>query len=394
MVSQDRAFVEVSCSAIRDNLIQIQSWLGAVKVAPVVKSEAYGHGLLKVAEIVAEQTIWGCCVVSVAEGIRLREAGFQKRIVVVGPSFFREVMDIVDYDLEVSLYTREQLKSYSILGNRTVKVHLKVDTGLGRLAYPPAQFLDFMQEACAHSNLEILGLYSHLADAEGLDQSYTQTQFHQFQAIRSRLESLLCHEVECHIAASAAGILLEPLRQSFVRVGIALYGFWPSQETKILALGRQEDLGKKISQDMTSGESQNIQGLLRPALSFKSQVVQVKEVAAGCSVGYGCTYEAKRPMKVAVVPVGYAEGVDRGLSNQGEFLIRGKRCPIVGRVCMNMTTLDVTDLPEVCFGDEVVLIGRQGKAQVTAEDWASWLGTIHYEVVTRIPLEVSRLYVD
>ncbi|MEW6283023.1 MAG: alanine racemase C-terminal domain-containing protein, partial [Candidatus Eremiobacterota bacterium] len=194
-----------------------------------------------------------------------------------------------------------------------------------------------------------------------------------------------------HIAASAAGMLLEATRLDLVRAGIAMYGLWPAEETRLLFMSGGHDLLSALNQQFANGTTL-ADAFLEPVLSFKTVVVQVKPVQSGSAVGYGCTVQAQRDTRLAILPLGYAEGFDRHLSNCGEVLVRGRRARVVGRVCMNMTMVDVTDIPDVAPGDEVVLIGSQRDQRISAEEVAARIGTINYEVVTRIPTLVPRVY--
>ncbi|HXE71505.1 MAG TPA: alanine racemase, partial [Candidatus Nitrosotenuis sp.] len=226
-----------------------------------------------------------------------------------------------------------------------------------------------------------------------LDQSYTLLQYRRFRDCTEALERQgLCPPLR-HLAGSAAAMLLAPTRLDLVRLGIAMYGLWPAAETRLLMLARDKDLHDILADQMENGAGTDaLEGFLVPALTWKTVVVQVKEVPAGSFVGYGCTFETRRPTRIAVLPLGYYEGYDRRLSNCAEVLIRGQRAPVVGRVCMNLTMVDVTDVPGASPGDEVVLLGQQGSARISAEEMAARVGTINYEVVTRIPRHIPRLY--
>ncbi|MCA9792194.1 MAG: alanine racemase, partial [Candidatus Eremiobacteraeota bacterium] len=218
-------------------------------------------------------------------------------------------------------------------------------------------------------------------------------QYRRFRQFLDRLLETGLRPPLRHISGSAAALLLKEARLDLVRLGIAIYGLWPADETRLLLLSRGRDLLELVNDQFENGQAPAIEELLSPALSFKTRCLQVKSVPAGCKVGYGCTYETQRPTRIAVLPVGYAEGYDRHLSNCGEVLIRGRRARVLGRICMNLTVVDVTDIPEVAAGDEVVLIGTQNGQSIRAEEVAAKIGTIHYEVVTRIPTCVPRVFV-
>lgn len=392
------SWVEVDLDALRHNFRQLQAVVAPAGLLAVVKSEAYGHGLVPVAETLLEEGAWGLGVAAAWEGLRLREAGVQAPIVVLGPVLPAEMEGAIRgglapavFDLELA----EELSLRSQARGRRTRVHVKVDTGLGRLSVPAEEARDFVQAVAALPGLEIEGIYSHLADAEGLDQSYTIRQYQRFQKCLEELEEAGIRIPLRHLAGSAAGMLLHEARLDLVRTGISLYGLWPAEETRLLMVSRGMDLLRFVNEQFqapSGGRLDPTEGFLRPVLAFKTVIVQVKTVPAGSCIGYGCTFESTRETRVAVLPIGYADGYDRHLGNRGEVLVRGRRARIIGRICMNLCMADVTDLPEVEPGDEVVLIGRQGEVAISAEEVARKVGTINYEIVTRIPVHVPRVY--
>lgn len=399
ITSPHLSWVEVDLDHVRHNFQQLQTLVAPAGLLPVVKSEAYGHGLIPVSAAVAEMGAWGLGVVAASEGIRLRQEGFTCPLVVLGPVLPAEMDEAIRHDLAPAVFDLElarELSRRSVAQGRRTRVHVKVDTGLSRLALPAEEALDFVLEVSRLPGLEIEGIYSHFADAEGLDQSYTLRQYNRFQACLARLEQAGLRIPRRHISGSAAGMLLHEARLDLVRLGISLYGLWPAEETRLLMVSRGTDLLRLVNEEFRNGNSGEradpTRGMLRPALSFKTVVVQVKDVPAGSCVGYGCSYETTRETRVAVLPVGYADGYDRHLGNSAEVLVRGRRARVVGRICMNLCMADVTDIPGVEAGDEVVLIGRQGDAVLPAEELARKIGTINYEVVTRIPMHVPRVY--
>jgi alanine racemase len=401
-----RAWIEIDLGAVRHNLRTLQACVGSCQLVAVVKSDAYGHGLTEVARVAIEEGCWGLAVVNIDEGLGLRRQGFDCNIVVVGPIFPFELEAAIEANLALPIYSVEIAQSVSKTAQRvgkTALVHLKVDTGLSRLAVPVDESKTFLELCSLLPNISIEGLYSHYADAEGLDQSYTLKQFQQFQkAVK------LCGQVGIqpryrHISASAAALLIDEARMDLVRTGISIYGLWPAEETRILMASRGTGLLERLNRSFTEGEPCVTQTVLRPALTFKTLVAQVKTLPPNTPVGYGCTYRTTRQTVIAVLPVGYYEGYDRHLSNVGEVLIKGQRARVLGRVCMNVITVDVTDIPEVVMGDEVVLLGCQQTAAsdgtlvtncISAEEVAKKIGTINYEVVTRLPQHLPRIYRD
>jgi alanine racemase len=259
--------------------------------------------------------------------------------------------------------------------NDRVPVHVKINTGTNRLGLEPRDAPDAIEDYARLPEIEIAGLFSHLAAAEELDSPFTLGQLATFErtveAVDHTLQSKGIHPIR-HIAASAAAMLWPQTRLDMVRIGIALYGLWPSPQTRVAMNGARFDL--------------------QPALSLHSALAAIRTVEAGTPIGYGNSYHAPKRTRIGVVPLGYADGIPRLLSNRGAFLVAGKRCPIVGRVCMNMTMIDLAAAPQASPGEEVVLLGRQGEAEVTADEWGEWAETINYEIVTRLPAELPRHY--
>lgn len=391
----DRAWIEVDLGAIRHNLKRLTKWAAPARFMAVVKSDAYGHGMEAVARVAVDEGAWGLTVVNIDEGLRLRAAGFECPVLIVGPIFAHELAAALRANLSLPLYSQEVLAEVAEaarLAGVTARVHVKFDTGLGRLALPYDQAASFLTEVRDTPGLLIEGLYSHLADAEGLDQRYTLQQFTRFQEVQQVAASLGVRPEIAHLSASAASMLLQPARLDAVRLGIAMYGLWPAEETRLLVLARGHNLFQELNLHFSSGLTPQLDDLLEPALSYKTRIAQLKKVPTDSSIGYGCTYMTQRPTTLAVLPVGYYEGYDRHLSNCGEVLVRGRRARVLGRVCMNVVTVDVTDIPDVSLEDEVVLLGRQGSNVVSAEEWARRIGTINYEVVTRLPAHLPRIY--
>lgn len=386
-----RAWVEVNLAQLKENLRNLAELTRPAQVCAVVKSEAYGHGMVPVAMALQDEDIWGVAVVTPAEGVKLREAGFQKPILVVGASFPEEMEEAIRRRVTLAVYDVEQAREVSAAAGKcgqSALVHLKVDSGLSRLAVTTDEVLEYFREIRSLPGLDIEGVYSHLADAEGLDQTYTLRQYRNFKTCLETLKEEGFEPKLRHIGASAAAMLLEHSRLDLVRVGISLYGYWPSPETKILHYGASNDLAKRLQDGFLDRETAFIKPLFKPVLTYKCAVIQTKWLPLGVKVGYGCTYETQRKTRIAVLPVGYAEGYDRHLSNCGEVLVRGRRARVLGRICMNLTVVDITDIPDVERGDEVVLWG----GDLPVEEVAGKIGTINYEVVTRIPLTIPRYY--
>ncbi len=366
-------------------------------MAAVIKSEAYGHGLVPVAKALEQEDIWGVCVVTPDEGLTLRAAGFAKPILVVGASFPEEMEEAVRQDIVLAVYDVAQAKALSaaaVKAGRVARAHLKFDTGLSRLSHTTDGALEFYRQVQGLPGLALEGAYTHLADAEGLDQTYTLSQYRRFQETLGQLAGDGFQPSLRHIGASAAAILLERTRLDLVRIGISLYGFWPSEETKILHHGAFANLAERRMEEFSDHTPPSLEALFAPVMSYRARVIQTKWLERDTKVGYGCTFETQRKTKVAILPVGYAEGYDRHMSNCGEVLLNGRRARVLGRVCMNLTVVDVTDIEGVEAGTIATLLGEDGAGRVSAEEWANKIGTISYEVVTRIPMSIPRVYRD
>lgn len=370
--------IRISLDAIAHNARALRDLVAPARAAFVVKGNAYGHGIADIARTV-EPFAQRLCVYSVQEAAVLRDAGITRPIFVMGPIQSADLDEARGRKAEIALwdtgsYLRAVIESARKSGGR-VPVHVKINTGTTRLGLEPHDAPDAIEDYLRLPEIELAGIFSHLAAAEELDSPFTLGQLDTFnrtlEHIEQTLESKNVRPIR-HIAASAAAMLWPQTRLDMVRAGIALYGLWPSAQTRVAMNGAKFDL--------------------QPALALHSSLAAVRSVDAGTPVGYGGSYHAPKRTHIGVVPLGYADGIPRLLSNRGAFLVGGALCPIVGRVCMNMTMIDLAAVPEAKPGDEVTLIGRQGDAEVTADDWAEWAETINYEIVTRLPAELPRSY--
>jgi alanine racemase len=372
--------LEVSLSALRHNAGLLRDLVGMKRAAFVVKGNAYGHGLLPVARA-AEPFSARLCVYTIEEALALRAGGVTAPVLVLGPVPPAAIEDALADKVELSLWSAKEFARLLCTAARKrqtrAAIHVKVNTDLNRLGFEPHEMTDAIEEFLRWPEIEIAGIFSHLASAEELDSPYTMQQLGAFERALAQVTPLLERRSVTptrHIAASAAAMLWPQTRLDMARFGIALYGLIPSPQTR-------EAMGDSVPK-------------LQPALSYRSQVVVVRTVPAGASVGYGGSFHAPHDMRIGVVPAGYADGVPRALSNRGSFAVDGALCPIVGRVAMNMTEIDLTLAPRGRVGSSVTLIGRDGDAVVSADDWATWADTINYEIVTRLPVELPREYVD
>jgi len=361
----------VDLSALTSNLRQARRLLSpGCDILAVVKADAYGHGSVAVTEALAREGVTRFAVATIQEGAQLRDAGIQAQILVMGALPPAQLADLLGYDLTPVIYEPTiavALAARLGAGSNPYPVHLKVDTGMGRLGLPPDQVLPLLQSPAFQSSLRLEGLMTHLADADNADPAYTKIQIERFQAVLAGLHKAGLSVPLIHAANSAAMLGHPAAHFNLVRPGIMLYGY---------------------STALQRGPA----ATLKPVLSLRSQVAQVRNLEKGDSASYNRSFIARRSTKIAVLPIGYADGYSRALSNRGYVLVQGQRCPVVGRVCMDMTLLDVTDLPVVRPGDEAVLIGRQGTDAILASDVAAWSGTIPYEVLCGIGPRVPRVY--
>jgi alanine racemase len=341
----------------------------------VVKANAYGHGIETVAPLAAKHAEW-LGVNNVEEGLRIRELAIENPVAILGHTEierldyvvagdFRQVVYREDVALELSRRAKER--------NATARVHLKIETGTHRQGIPLDSLADFVKRLLDLPNLHIEGIYTHFANIEDtLDPAFAQFQIAEFGRALAIVKDAGANLSWIHAAATSGALLYPEMGFNMVRVGIGTYGLWPSRETQLAARER----GRRVQ--------------LTPALTWKTRIAQIQTVRPGEFVGYGLTYQASHETKIAILPIGYYDGYDRKLSNTGRVLAGGRAVPVVGRVMMNMIAIDVTDV-DVKVDDEVVLIGRQGTAEIRAEELAEKIGTIAYEVVSRINPGIPRL---
>ena len=381
-----KTWVEISKNALTGNVRAFRKHVGnKTAVMAVVKSNAYGHGLVPVAQLAdAEGAAW-FGVDNVDEGIALRQAGIAKPILILGYTLNGRLKDCVDHRLSFVVYNLETVNALRALKLKKIPtnpplsakaafVHLKIETGTTRQGISGAELRKLAQELKKTPGVVIEGASTHFANIEDTtDHSYAEQQRIRFQEGLSILEKEGIDPPWKHAACSAATVLFPDTYFNIVRLGISMYGLWSSKET--LAVAKQKHRLLK----------------LMPVLTWKTIVAQVKKVKKGTPVSYGLTERVTRDSKLAVLPIGYWDGYDRKLSSVGHVLIRGRRCKIMGRVCMNMCVVDVTDVPNVRVEDEVVLIGSQKKEYLSADEVASQCGTINYELVTRVNPMIPRI---
>ena len=373
MHAERPTWVEIDLNAIGGNTRHIKSLVGPqVQVLVALKADAYGHGALKVARTVLQNGATMLGVATVSEVIPLREGNILAPILVFGYVPRWQMREAIRLGATITLYSSEAahaLSQTTLALGKVVKVHVKVDTGMGRLGIWHEhinEIITLLREIKSLPGLELEGIYTHFAQADAADQAHAQLQLTRFQHVLAAVNASGLRPPVVHAANSAATLTLPEAHFDMVRPGIAIYGMEPSATIRL-----------------PTG--------FRPALSFKTQVSQVKWIPADEGISYGSTYITKRPTCIAVLPVGYADGFRRSPQNWGSVLIHEKEAAILGRVCMDQCMVDITDIPQVRIGDEVILIGRQGEATLSAEQVAERLGTINYEVVSEILARVPRV---
>ncbi|HRY62506.1 MAG TPA: alanine racemase [Candidatus Paceibacterota bacterium] len=375
MKNLGKTWVEVSKKNILHNIGEIRGLLGGAKFMAVVKSNAYGHGLLEISKICAEsKKVDWLGVDSVEEALAIRKAKIKLPILVLGYIPFEELKKAIENNISFVAYNDELLSHLAKMKTaKKIKIHLKIETGISRQGLAGEELISFAKKALKNKNIFIEGAYTHFANVDDTtDFTYAKKQLDAYEKNIAELEKIVHIPVK-HTASSAATINYPETHFDMVRTGISLYGLWSSKETKLSSKER------KIKID------------LRPALSWKTLLVQVKKVESGTPIGYGLTEKVRRDSTIGILPIGYWDGYDRGLSNIGEVLVRGERAKVLGRICMNMTIVDLTDVKGARLFDEVVLLGKQGNEEITADEIAGKLGTINYEVVTRINPMISRI---
>lgn len=376
--------VEISRSALLNSVSQYRSILGDSEFFAVIKSNAYGHGIRE-ATLILSPAVDGFAVNHISEASQVYELT-DRPFLIMGRYDFDESSLLLDLDssrITVVLSDLDEIKHLTDLRS-DIRFHLKIDTGMGRLGYrKDSQQLNKVFDYLAQNpTLNWSGIMTHFANVEDVtDQSFAQHQLDEFEVISKRAIQAAGHRrLTKHSAASAAALLLAKSRLDLVRVGISLYGLWPSKATQLSYIS------------MTVNESAKKTGTinLEPVLRWRTKIVHINEVEAESKIGYGCTFQTHHATRVAVLPVGYFEGYDRGLSNCGYVIIENRQAPVIGRVCMNMTMVDITHIPDAKVGSDVTLIGPG----VSADNLADLLGTINYEIVTRINSSLPRIIVD
>jgi len=365
-------WAEIDLDAIQKNIRSFGKLVGpSVQIMAVVKANAYGHGAAPVARAAMDAGATRLAVHRLTEGIELRQAGIMEPVLIMGYTPPAGAHEIVEWNLTPSLITSEFATAVSAIAasqGKTVPLHIKVDTGMSRYGLFPNEVISFLTMLKSLPAVQVEGLFTHFATADARDQTWVLQQIDVFNQIITAARNAGIEIPLIHAANSAGTMKLPQAHYDAVRPGISMYGMDPSTEWEPVFP-------------------------LYPALTLKSTVSRVRELPAGAGVSYGRTFITQRPTVAALVPVGYGDGYHRILSNKCSVLIRGKRAPILGRVCMDQFVVDVTGIPGVAQDDEVVLVGRQGAERISAEEVASLAGTINYEITTGLLPRVIRKYI-
>ncbi|KKW29018.1 MAG: alanine racemase [Candidatus Uhrbacteria bacterium GW2011_GWD2_52_7] len=366
-----KTWVEVSGSAVAHNISCLQASLGdQAGFCAVLKANAYGHDLALMTKLCVEQGVTRVAVDWIDEALLVKQLAPSMTVFLLGMTPDERLIDVVRHEFIQTVYDAETVHLLALQAaqiGKKAKVSLKAETGLNRQGLAPRQ-LDQLLDECVRLGdaIDVVAVGSHFASAEDPGHPANEAQLQAFQTAIERVQGRGFNPAYLHIACSAAAMIHPMSRFTMARVGIAMYGLWSSPE-----LRRTVVLGKTAVD-------------LQPALSWRTRIAQVKDVPSGSGVGYGATHVTNRPIRMAVLPIGYYDGMDRRMSNRSEVIIRGRKCQILGNICMNMCMVDVSAVPGVSRGDIATLIGRDGMHNISADDVASAIGTINYEVVTRI----------
>jgi alanine racemase len=368
-----RCHIELSSSALLHNYRVLADHAPQSIFVPIIKGNAYGHGFLEIYNILREVKPTYIGVNYIFEAKKLRDAGYHGNILVVGAVSPSDIAMAATLQAEIFIGDHAMAAQWRASSTKP-KIHLKFDTGMSRQGYLVEEAGSVFESFRSDKEF-LVGVCSHFANVEdSMEQEYALVQLGRFKKVVATAEQM-GFKLKAHMAASASTLLMPESHFDMVRVGISLYGLWPAHVTKLSYANSNKTLPT-----------------LKPVMKWITEVATIKPVKAGQSIGYGCTYQALTDMKIAVLPVGYHEGYPRLCGTQNSYvLIQGKRCPLVGRLCMNMSMADVTHLPNVKSGDRVTLVGDDGKESISLEKIGDWAQTIHYEIASRLPPDIPRV---
>ena len=366
-------WVEIDLNALRHNLLAVKKRIGPqIKILGIVKADAYGHGDYEVSRVLLNNGVEMLGIAILEEGIQLRNTGIKAPLLLLGGVFEEQIDSIIHYDVTPTVYDlklAEVLSKKATYFNKKLKVHVYVDTGMGSIGVKHDNAVEFVKFVKNLKNLIIEGIYTHCSSSDEKDSAFTNLQIKRFRDVLDALDTIKVRIPLRHMANSGAILGYPESYFNTVRPGLSLYGLYPS-----------EDVSRDIG--------------IRPVMSFKTRIIHIKDMESGDVVGYGRTYRITKPTRVATLPLGYDDGYNQLLSNQGEVIIRGKRASIIGRVCMDQCFVDVTNIKDVSVGDEVVLYGSQAQETISVESIAKQLNTISYEVTCSISKRVPRIYTN
>ena len=376
MKKYSRVYAAIDLDSIIHNITQLQDNMleKQIKMMAVIKADGYGHGAMPIAKVLeANPFVWGFAVATAEEAFLIRNSGIQKPIMIMGYTFSEHYEELIDLNITQTIFEKETAEKFSKIATdkgKTAYFHIAVDTGMSRIGFTPnEESLHIIKEITSLPNVECEGIFTHFAKADETDKTLSYKQQEVFSTFLKNLEVQGVSFALKHASNSAGIIDLSNADMDLVRSGISIYGMYPSNEVEM----------NKVQ--------------LRPALSLKSQVIYVKEVPAGTGVSYGSTYVTVKPTKIATIPVGYADGYPRSLSNQGYVLIHGEKAPILGRVCMDQFMVDVTHIERVVRGDVVTLIGEDKDENITIEELSKISKRFNYEFVCDLGKRIPRIYI-
>ena len=363
--------LEVNLGKIKENFYTIKKHIGSVKIMPILKANAYGHGLIRIARLMQSLKADYLGVAVVEEGMLLREYGIKTPILVLGGVWGNQVPLFIKNDLTITASSIEKINQINETAGEMkikAKVHIKVDTGMERIGVHYYSAENLLEASLKCKNVIVEGIYSHFANADSKNLSHTRLQFERFSEVLSFYEKRSLPFPIRHISNSGGIVQMPEANFDMVRPGILLYGVYPSEEVPELLK-------------------------VKPALNWKSLVIYFKVIKPGHPVGYGLTWQSDKPIRAVTIPAGYGDGYFKNLSNKSEIIIRGKRYPVIGNISMDQIVVSIGN-DSAYNGDEVILLGSDGKVSVTCEELARWAGTIPYEILTNINTRVPRIYIE
>lgn len=370
-----RGYAGIDMDAVRFNIDSMLANIDpAARMILVIKTDGYGHGAVPIAvENEAMERIWGFATACPEEAFELRKAGITKPILILGFTFDYAYEDMIRQDIRPAVFKRDMLERLSETAvhlGRKAHIHIKTDTGMGRIGISPDDSgIAFVKEALATPGIDVEGIFTHFARADEADKTFVNRQIEVFRSFTDRIKAETGADIPLIHCSNSAGIIeLPEANMDLVRAGITLYGLMPSNEVRRGYVP------------------------LKPVMSLISHIVYIKDVEPGTQISYGGTYTADSRRRIATVPIGYGDGYPRSLSNRGEVLVRGRRAPIRGRVCMDQLMIDVTDIPEASDGDKVTLIGKDGSEFITMEELGNISGRFNYELACDIGRRIPRVY--